>query len=208
MNKEFLDVDTIRNNGLLIAEKMYADNFIPSVIYVSLRGGATLGNIISEYFKLVAPVDTPPLYAAVVAHSYIGLHSNQKIFIDGWTYEPKFLRKQDKVLLIDDIFDSGLTINFIAQALLSHNILPESLKIAVHDYKVRTYTPHSHAYTPHYYCRKLVIDTPQNDNWIHYLSHEIEGLDLEEITQHYPPTLVTTISRALEIRKKNLNVKT
>ena len=33
--------------------KFIKDGFIPDVIYVSLRGGAYLANVISEYFKIV-----------------------------------------------------------------------------------------------------------------------------------------------------------
>ena len=37
MIKEFLDYNTVRNNALKIANKIYKDGFIPDVIYCSLR---------------------------------------------------------------------------------------------------------------------------------------------------------------------------
>ncbi len=74
------------------------------------EGGAYLGNIISEFFKFVK-ADKPLLYAAVVARSYDIFNEQQKkIMIDGWTYDPKYLRAGDKVLFVDDIFDTGRTI--------------------------------------------------------------------------------------------------
>ena len=51
--KEFLTANTIRNNVLKMAHKIVKDDFIPDVIYVSLRGGANIANVLSEYFKLL-----------------------------------------------------------------------------------------------------------------------------------------------------------
>lgn len=206
MHKEFLNVTTIRDNALRLAEKMHNDGFIPSVIYVGLRGGSTLGNVISEYFKLIAPIDAPPLYAAVVSHSYQGLESSQQVHIDGWTYEPKFLRHSDNVLLVDDIFDSGLTINVIANIILAHNISRDRLKIAVHDYKERLFRPHNQVHVPHYYSRKFEIKTLEEDNWIHYMSHELDGLTDQELQDQYDLEIQPTIRRLLAIRKKNFAV--
>ena len=204
MSKEFLDVDTIRNNAIFLAEQIYTDKFIPSVIYVGLRGGTTLGNVISEYFKLVEPVDAPPLYAGVVAHSYSGVASRQDVYIDGWTYNPSFLRHSDKVLLVDDIFDSGHTINKIAKILLDHGILRKNLRIVVHDYKERTFNEETHKFVPDYYSRKFVINTPEEDNWIHYLSHELDGLSQAEVESQYDAAVQGSISKALTIRAKNI----
>jgi hypoxanthine phosphoribosyltransferase len=50
VKKEFVPYDTVRNNALRMARRIYQDGFVPDVIYVSLRGGACLGNVISEYF--------------------------------------------------------------------------------------------------------------------------------------------------------------
>ena len=52
MRKEFLPYDKVRNDALKLAHQIHKDNFIPDVIYVSLRGGAYMANVISEYFKI------------------------------------------------------------------------------------------------------------------------------------------------------------
>ena len=53
MIKEFLPYETVRNDALKIAHKIFQDGFIPDVIYASLRGGAYMANVISEYFKIL-----------------------------------------------------------------------------------------------------------------------------------------------------------
>lgn len=183
--KEFLSYQTIRNNSIKLAHQIYESGFIPDVIYVSLRGGAYMGNVISEYFKVVRKGQRPVFYAAVVARSYTDVKEQENIRIDGWTYNPKYLRSGDKVLLIDDIFDSGRTINHLVTICMDKGIPRSDIRIAVHDYKIRTFLREMPAIQPDYYCRKHIIESADQDNWVHYLSHELVGLSEQEIRSYY-----------------------
>jgi hypoxanthine phosphoribosyltransferase len=185
MNKIFLPYTTVRNNAIKMAHRIYNEGFVPDVIYVPLRGGAYLGNIISEYFKIVQKGKRPVFYAAVVARSYTDVRENSNVIVDGWTYDPKYLRTGDKILFIDDIFDSGKTINYLVNIILSEGIKREDIKIAVHDYKKFTFKDKNMAIHPDYYCRKHIINSPEEDIWIHYMSHELQGLTKEELSEHY-----------------------
>ncbi len=191
MDKDFIKYETIRDNAIRMAHTIYNDGFVPDVIYVSLRGGAYLGNIISEYFKIrsVHLNSKPVLYAAVVARSYTrptggGARGGRvQVVLDGWTYDPKYLRVGDKVLLIDDIFDTGNTINYLAQIILDNGVGASDLRIAVHDYKERKDSQMT--IRPHYYSRKQVVGAGESSPWLHYLSHEMVGLTDEEISKYY-----------------------
>jgi hypoxanthine phosphoribosyltransferase len=185
MNKEFLRFDTERNNALKLAHKIYSEGFIPDVIYVSLRGGAYLGNVISEYFKIVRKDQHPVYYAAVVARSYTDVGKAEKIKVDGWTYSPDYLRVGDKVLLIDDIFDSGKTINHLAYIITDKGIPRKDLKIAVHDYKYFVDKNEQLPFQPDYWCRKHEMSVNDKNSWIHYLSHELVGLTKTELEEYY-----------------------
>ena len=185
MRKEFLQFDTVRINSLKLAHKIYNDGFIPDVIYISLRGGAYVGNVISEYFKIVRKGFPPVYYASVVARSYTDVAQSQKIMIDGWTYSPDYLRVGDKVLLIDDIFDSGKTINFLAQVILDKGITRNDLKIAVHDYKYFYDKKDQLPIQPDYWCRKHDVSVLDEEFWIHYMSHEMIGLSKDELEKYY-----------------------
>jgi hypoxanthine phosphoribosyltransferase len=187
MRKEFLPYDIVRNNALKMARRICDDGFMPDVIYVSLRGGAYLGNVISEYFKIIrSPNERPVYYAAVVARSYTGVReSSQEIRVEGWTYDPAYLRVGDKVLLVDDIFDSGRTINFLAQIILDRGIPRKDLKVAVHDYKYFYDAPEQLPIQPDYWCRRHDLSLNDEDYWIHYMSHELVGLSKEDLEAHY-----------------------
>lgn len=182
--KEFLPYETVRNDALKLASKVYHDGFIPDIIYVPLRGGAYMGNVISEYFKLALKGKKPVLYAAVVARSYTDIRSHDEIRIDGWTYSPDYLRQGDKILLVDDIYDTGRTLNYLVDYLLSKGVPRKDIKVVVHDYKNFT-NKETLPIKPDYWCRKFDISKPEEDRWIHYCSHELVGLTKEELEEHY-----------------------
>ena len=185
MKKEFLPYDLIRNNALKLAHRIYNDGFIPDVIYVSLRGGAYLGNVISEYFKIVHRRSRPVYYAAMVARSYTGIRESNEVKVEGWTYSPESLRVGDKVLLVDDIFDTGITVNHLAVMIMEKGIPRKDLKVAVHDYKYFYNKAEQLPVQPDYWCRKHDLSIKDEDLWIHYMSHELVGLSEEELEKYY-----------------------
>ena len=184
--KEFLPYDTVRIDALKLAHKIYQiDGFVPDVIYTSLHGGAYMANVISEYYKVaLKDKHKPILYAAVVARSYSDVQSNSQVRIDGWTYSPEYLRAGDKILLVDDIFDSGHTLNYLVRILMDKGVPRENIKVVVHDYKIYKWKDVLPV-QPDYWCRKFEIDKPENNNWINYNSHELVGLTKEELEENF-----------------------
>ena len=206
MAKEFISPDVIRDSALKLVDKMYReDHFIPDVIYVSLRGGVYLANVFSEYYKMICAKEhrRPVLYAAVVARSRAAQIPGEEtqVFVDGWTYSPDYLRSGDKVLIVDDIFDTGNTVNKLARIILDKGIPREDLKIAVYDYKVPLYkynTENPLPIQPDYWCRKHILNSKSDETWIHYLCHEYVGITDEEIDQVYPDPEVREILHRLK----------
>jgi hypoxanthine phosphoribosyltransferase len=195
--KEFIPYDSVRNNAIRLAHDIYRSGFIPDVIYVSLRGGAYMGNVISEFFKFVRRGRRPVFYAAVVARSYTDIHQQDRVSVDGWTYSPEHLRSGDRILLVDDIFDTGRTINHLVEIILQKGIPREDIKVAVHDYKIRRYAGERLPIQPDFYCRKHDIAEPAQDEWIHYLSHELVGLEPDEIDRQFSDETIRDILHSL-----------
>ncbi len=183
--KEFLQYEVVRNDALKLARKIYnEDGFVPDIIYASLRGGAYMSNVISEYYKVAMHDHKPILYAAVVARSYSDIHQHEAVRIDGWTYSPDYLRPGDKIMLVDDIYDSGRTLNYLVSILMEKGVPREHIKVVVHDYKIYTYKE-TLPIQPDYWSRKFVINSPEENNWINYCSHELVGLTKNELEEHY-----------------------
>ena len=185
MKKEFLPYNTVRNNAIKMAYRICKDGFIPDVIYVSLRGGVYLGNVISEYFKFIQRRARPVYYAAAVARSYLGVHESEEVKVEGWTYLPEALRTGDKILLVDDIFDTGRTINHLTKIIMEKGIPRKDIKVVVHDYKYFYDKAEQLPVQPDYWCRKHELSMNDDSLWIHYSSHELIGLSLQELEEHY-----------------------
>jgi phosphoribosyl transferase domain protein len=185
IQKEFLEYTTVRDNGFTLARKIIDEGYIPDIIYTSMRGGAYLGNVVSEFFKVAYHGEKKILYSTVVAHSYSGVRSSSKIVLDGWTYPPEDLKKDMQILIVDDIFDSGETINFLVKDLVQKGLNRENIKVAVHDYKSRHNKNEKLQVIPDWWCRKHDIYSEKDDIWIHYMSHELVGLTEEELEEHY-----------------------
>jgi hypoxanthine phosphoribosyltransferase len=183
MRKEFLSFETVRDNGIKLAYRVYREFGIPDVIYVSLRGGAPLGNIMSEYFKIISRTKKV-FFAAVVARAYQDVIRCDEVTVDGWTYGPERLKPGDKILLIDDIFDTGRTINHLVKLIMEYNIPRRDIAVVVHDYKIRLYETQL-PIQPDFFCRQHVIEKKEDDLWIHYLCHELKSLTDEELAQHF-----------------------
>lgn len=190
MKKINISMEQLRSDWIKLAHRIIKDGFIPDVIYASMRGGSFGANLVSECYKLMLPKDHKPiLYAAVVAHSYsdfsIGVAGNVRI--DGWTYSPDWLRPGDKILLVDDLWDSGETLTALEKVLLSKGIERKNLKVCVHDYKIRNDLsgPSKTAYIPDYYTNFIKVNSSEENPWIHYESHELVGLTKEERARLY-----------------------
>ncbi|PIE98326.1 MAG: phosphoribosyl transferase [Treponema sp.] len=184
--KEFVDFETVRNNAFALARRIFDDGFKPDVMYVSMRGGAYMGNAMNEFFKVAYGENYDITFATLVARSYSGVHSSGEVILDGWTFPPEKLASENKVLIVDDICDSGKTFKLLCDFLLKVGLKRENIKFAVHDYKCfHNLQDHSVDFVPDYYCKKHDITSEEENNWIHYLSHELTGLTSAELDDFY-----------------------
>ena len=185
--KEFLPYSTVRNNALKLGYKIFVeDKFIPDYMYVSFRGGAYMGNVLNEYLRFIWNAAIKGVcYVGVVAQSYTDVKNHGQLSVEGWTKKPEDIDPDSKILFIDDIFDSGLTINNLVGYLISKGLKRENIKVVVHDFKIKEYEKCDLKIFPDYYCRKHVIKRKEDELWIHYMSHELIGLTEEELEEHY-----------------------
>jgi uncharacterized protein len=185
MTKEFIPYDTVRDNAILLGARIAREFGVPDIVYVSLRGGAALGNILSEYLQLLSP-GRKVLYGAVVAKSYHDIFSaDARVRVEGWTLSPDRLPPGSRILLADDIFDTGRTVNHLVGLFLEQGFHRKDIAVAVHDYKIREFDTARPSITPDFWCRRHVVTRPEDDFWLHYLSHELKSLTQDEIVRYY-----------------------
>lgn len=128
MKKVYVSWNDVQRQVQEIIRQMYTDNWRPDYIVGITRGGLTPANLISQYLEC-------PMYALQVrlrdgddsdcesnlwmAEEAFGYSTND----EGMGFSDSFERKN--ILIVDDINDSGATINWIRkdwqQSCLPHN---------------------------------------------------------------------------------------
>jgi len=164
VEKAFIRADDLVRDSFALAKRIYDSGFVPDVLLVLWRGGTPVGIVIHE-FLLHKGIDT--YHTALKAESYVGIGERQEPRIE---YMESLLAKvstQSRVLVIDDIFDSGSTMKKVVE-LLAPSVA--EIRLATLYYKPEANTTDL---VPDFYGRKT-------DRWIVF-PHELVGLSDDEI---------------------------
>lgn len=167
--KRYLSADTFQRDCIRLAKKVFDDpDWQPELLLALWRGGAQPGVIISEVFAFLG---RPVAHAVVKCSSYtgIGVRSNTIVFQNADTLLNS-IPGDRKVLIVDDVFDSGKTAEAIKK------------RLAHADVRVATvyWKPEAKLvdFTPDYTIRAI-------NEWIVF-PHELEGLTEEELRTKDP----------------------
>ena len=140
MEKRFITAQELLEDSFRVAAKVYEDGFRPQFIVGIWRGGAPIGIAVQEYFDF-KKVETD--HIAVRTSSYYGINQQSKeIKVHGLHYIIENANADDGLLIVDDVFDSGRSIEALIAQLkkLSRNNMPTDVRIACPWYKPVSYT--------------------------------------------------------------------
>ena len=173
--KTYLSADDLLTDSFRLAEQIYTSGYRPTHIVGIWRGGAPVGIAVQEWLEYRG-VESD--HIAIRTASYTGIdQQSREVRVYALGYLIDTLNPDDHLLVIDDVFDSGRSIEaFLAElsARCRHN-MPRTVKIATVYYKpARNQT----ALLPDYYVH-------QTDEWLVF-PHEICGLSEAEIAAHKP----------------------
>jgi hypoxanthine phosphoribosyltransferase len=166
--QELLD-DSFRL-GLQIIESGYRPNYIVGV----WRGGAPVGIAVQELLDFMG-VETD--HIAIRTSSYSGIENrNRHVRVHGLSYIVKHVNAEDSLLLVDDVFDTGLSIQQVLKDLREEcrKNMPE----------VKVATPY---FKPDNNQTNMIPDffVHETDTWLVF-PHELHGLSEAEIRKHTP----------------------
>ena len=164
VEKEFIRADDLVRDSFQLARRIYDSGFIPDVLLVLWRGGTPVGIVIHE-FLLYKGIET--YHTAIKAVSYTGIGKRMEPVIENVEALLKNVTPNSKLLVIDDIFDSGSTMKKVVEVL---GPLVQEIKIATLYYKKEANTTDI---VPDFYGRKT-------NRWIVF-PHELMGLTTAEI---------------------------
>ena len=180
MEKIYLTEDSLVQDSFRLGVKIFESNFRPTFIVGIWRGGSAVGIYVQECLQVLG-VETDHIS---VRTSYQGLPSYQSMVSDPGSirvhvtqYLIENLNAHDSVLLVDDVFSTGMSMAAILNRLrkkLKKNC-PSDIRIATL-YKRENYQRGD--IEPDFFLH-------ETNNWLVF-PYELKGLCYQEIKDHKP----------------------
>lgn len=171
--KVFVSPEQLRLASLRLAMQVVKSGFAPTHMIAVWRGGAPIGCVVHEVFKYHAlAVD----HIAIRTSRYTGLDAaKSEVAVHNLGYLEERLQATDRLLIVDDIWDSGHTIVAVLAALQTKlgERMPQDVRVATVYYKP---SRNATGRAPDYYVHETA-------DWIVF-PHELEALTTDEIAQH------------------------
>jgi len=122
--KEYIEANELVRDSFALARQIFDSGYRPDVLLVLWRGGTPVGIVVHE-FLLYKGIRT--YHTAVKAESYTGIEERVEPQIEQLDAVLEHLAEDCKVLIIDDIFDTGRT---VARAIELLRCKTRSVKVA------------------------------------------------------------------------------
>ena len=172
MDKLFIKSEDLLKDSFQLAWNVYESGFQPNYIVGVWRGGAPIGIAVQEFLSYLGIKSD---HVAIRTSYYSGIDEKRdKVQVYGLNYVIRQLESEDKLLIVDDVHDTGHSI----QQIIS------DLKVAC-----KKNTPEIRVATPYYKPSKnLTKNEPdyflhETDKWLVF-PHELDGLTVDEIKEN------------------------
>ena len=115
MKKRFISADELLIDSFKLADQIFQSGFQPHFIVGVWRGGAPVGIAVQEYLDYRG-VETDHIAIRTSSYHSIG-NQDKEVRVHGLNYIIDNVNADDALLLVDDVFDSGRSINAILNEL-------------------------------------------------------------------------------------------
>jgi uncharacterized protein len=175
VEKQFISANSLLRDSMTLAMQVLRSGFRPTFLVAIWRGGAPIGITVQEVLEYHG-VDVD--HISIRTSSYTGIDQQAKsVRVHAIDYLVSRLEEHDRLLLIDDVFDTGRSLEAVVSELRlrCRRNLPSTIRIATVYYKPsRNCSP----FAPDYFVKST-------DTWLVF-PHEIQGLSREEILANKP----------------------
>jgi len=194
MKKKYIREKVLIQDSFKLAIKIFNSEFKPDFLVGLWRGGSTVGIYVQECLQHLG-VQTDHIS---IRTSYQGepdyqerIKKGREIRVHGLQYLLENLNHDQKLLIVDDVYGSGSSVNAVIKQLserLKKN-MPSNYKVAVPWYKPSKNTS---GRVPDFYVH-------ETDEWL-VLPYELVGLDTNEIANNKPG--VSEILSSIKVNEK------
>jgi hypoxanthine phosphoribosyltransferase len=175
IKKEFISADSLLRDSLELGMRIVRSGFRPTFLVGVWRGGAPIGIAVQEVLEFHG-IECDHL--AIRTSSYTGIdQTTASVRVHAIDYLVSRHTAEDGLLLIDDVFDSGRSLEAAVQELSRRcrRNMPADVRIATVYYKP---SRNRTQLVPDFYVRAT-------DEWLVF-PHELKGLSREEILANKP----------------------
>lgn len=174
MNKHYINPQQLLEDAFQLAWQVFDSGFRPDFVVGVWRGGTPVGIAVHELLHVLG-VEAD--HTAVRSSSYTGIgQRSRRVQVDGLDYLSSRLTTGARLLLVDDVHDTGLSLQQIT-ADLRQASAPASLDIRI---ATPYFKPGNNqtGNSPDYYLHRT-------EDWLVF-PHELDGLSVAEMRDHKP----------------------
>lgn len=172
-DKHYISAQDLLNDSFRLGLEIIKSGFKPDFIVGVWRGGTPVGIAVQEILDVY---DLKTDHIAIRTSSYTGIGQRDKeVRVHGLGYLIRQINAEDSLLIVDDVFDTGLSVQAILDNLKikTRRNMPQDVRIATPWYKpVNNQT----ALVPDFYIH-------ETDQWLIF-PHELKGLSRQEIVEN------------------------
>ena len=184
MDKTVLSAQDLLDDSFRLGLKIVESGFRPTLIIAIWRGGTPVGMAVQEILDYCG-VESD--HIAIRTSSYVGVDQRGAVAVHGLNYIIKKICHEDRLLIVDDVFDTGNTIAAVIEELRkrARDNTPDDIRIAVPWYKP---SRNETDLVPDYFIHETA-------EWLVF-PHELDALSPEELREARPE-----IARIVEAAK-------
>ena len=173
MDKQYITANRLLENSIELAFRIIDSGFRPDLIVGIWRGGTPVGIAVQEVMDYVG-INSD--HFSIRTSSYTNIGQRTTVKVHGLEYLERHLTSNDKLLLVDDVFDTGLSIDSVLRELNQfYKDSPPECKVATPYFKPANNETDR---VPDFYLY-------ETDKWLVF-PHELAGLTDREIIENKP----------------------
>ena len=174
MDKTVLSAQDLLEDSFRLGLQVLESGFEPTLIIAIWRGGTPVGMALQEVLAYCG-VDSD--HIAIRTSSYVGVGERGTVAVHGLNYIIKKICREDRVLIVDDVFDTGNTIKAVVDEITTRarGNTPNEIRVAVPWFKP---TRNETDMKPDFFLR-------ETSEWLVF-PHELDALTPEEMLEARP----------------------
>ncbi len=174
MDKTVLSASQLLEDSFHLGVKILESGFEPTMIVAIWRGGTPVGMAVQE---VLAYCGIKSDHIAIRTSSYVGVDDRGDVAVHGLNYFIKKVSHDDRLLIVDDVFDTGNTIKAVIEEIRrqARGNTPQEIAVAVPWYKP---SRNETDLVPDFYLKETA-------EWLVF-PHELDALDAEELAAARP----------------------